>query len=327
MIGHQVTHDGVTLLQVSSSEVTVGFSGGPVFDEAARRVIGMVTSIRPPDSYGRGASTAFVTPTETLRAVCSELALSDVCPYRSLAAFTEADQEFFCGRDRAVDAVLAGLERDRRFLAVFGPSGSGKTSLIQAGVLPRLGRGALAGSDRWDVIVVRPGTDLLAELERAGLAGACTDLGQAVGDWHGAHPEAQRLVLVVDQFEELLVSVPAAQRTGAVGQLVAALERSLPLTVVVVMRDDFYSRLAESAAELMPWVGRNSVDVPAELHAHELAAIVERPSSPVQLQADLAARIVADAIEAARVADPGSRSARSTVLPLLEFALTELGAA
>jgi hypothetical protein len=42
------------------------------------------------------------------------------------------------------------------------------------------------------------------------------------------------------------------------------------------------------------------------------------------VQDDLADRIVTDAIEAARVGDLERRSARSTVLPLLEFTLTEL---
>ncbi len=323
-IGDVVALDGVELLQVTGAvEVTVGFSGGPVFDETARRVIGMVTAITPPDVYDRGVGTAFVTPMEALQAVCPELALSEMCPYRGLAAFAEADEVFFHGRDRAVEAVLAGLARDRRLVAVLGPSGSGKTSLVRAGVLPRLSRGVLAGSDRWGVIVARPAGDPLAELERSGLDGAGKDFGRAVARWHGAH-DGQRLVLVLDQFEELLVSVPETH-TGFVEQLVAAVEDSQPLTVIVVMRDDFYAPLAESAPALMPWVARNLVNVPAELQAHELAAMVVRPASTMglRLEANLADRLVADAIDATRAGGHG-RGARSTVLPLLEFALAEL---
>ncbi|MGH8905834.1 MAG: trypsin-like peptidase domain-containing protein [Egibacteraceae bacterium] len=323
-IGDVVALDGVDLLQVTSAvEVTAGFSGGPVFDEATERVIGMVSAITPPDDFGRGVSTAFAIPMEALRAACPELALVEVCPYRSLAAFTQADEVFFHGRDRAVEAVLAGLDRDLRFLAVLGPSGSGKTSLMQAGVLPRLACDALPGSSRWEVIVTRPAGDLLAQLERSGLVGAGKDLGRAVARWHGAH-DGQRLVLVLDQFEEVLVSVAEADRLRFVDQLVAAMEVQ-PLTVMVVMRDDFYAPLAESAPELMPWVERSLINIPAVLEADELAAMVTQPASTMRLrlEANLADRIVADAIAAAR-AGGDDRGARSTVLPLLEFALTEL---
>jgi hypothetical protein len=84
-------------------------------------------------------------------------------------------------------------------------------------------------------------------------------------------------MLVLDQFEELLVNVPATERTSILAQLVTALEESQCLTVAVVVRGDFYAPLAESAAELMPWIERNLVNVPAELYPHELAAIVEGP--------------------------------------------------
>ncbi|MGH8904355.1 MAG: hypothetical protein ACRDYA_22395, partial [Egibacteraceae bacterium] len=80
-IGDRVSVDGSELLQVTgASEVTRGFSGGPVFDETARRVIGMVTVITGPDRDGRLDRTAFAIPTETLRGVCAELEVSAVCP-------------------------------------------------------------------------------------------------------------------------------------------------------------------------------------------------------------------------------------------------------
>ncbi|MGH8896923.1 MAG: trypsin-like peptidase domain-containing protein [Egibacteraceae bacterium] len=321
----QIFDNGSELLQVTgASEVTRGFSGGPVFDETARRVIGVVTAITRPDKYGRLDRTAFVIPTETLRAVCAELEVSAVCPYRSLDAFREDDEEFFYGRERAVKAVLGGLENDRRFLAVLGPSGCGKSSLVQAGVLPRLRRGALAGSDRWGVIVARPGDDPFGQLGHNGLPLA-GDLTAAARQWQATQPERERLVLVLDQFEELLVAAPEAVRSEFLEQLPAALEQAQPLTVLLVMRDDFYAPLAESAPQLMGWVERNLVNVPALLEAHELAAIVEQPARTVGLgfEAGLVDRIVADAITASGSISEG-QGARSTVLPLLEFALTQL---
>ncbi|MGH3927353.1 MAG: hypothetical protein ACRDTT_31565, partial [Pseudonocardiaceae bacterium] len=312
--------NGSELLQVTdTSEVTRGFSGGPVLDETARRVVGMVTAITRPDRDGRLDRTAFVTPTETLWAVCPELQV----PYRSLDAFTEEDAAFFYGRERAIEDVLEHLGDDRSFLAVLGPSGCGKSSLIQAGVLPRLRQGALPGSDRWDVIVARPGADPSAELGSKGLPFA-DDLATAVGQWQKTH-DGQRLVLVLDQFEELLVAAPAVRGTF-LEQLTTALEQAKKLTVLIVMRDDFYSPLAESAPQLMGWVEDNLVNVPALLEARELADIVKEPAAKVGLgfEAGLIDRIVADAVKASGSTSEKDQRARSTVLPLLEFALTQL---
>lgn len=73
-LGDQVNDGGVELVQITgASQVTREFSGAPVFDETARRVVGMVNAITRPDVFGRGDRTAFVIPTETLRAVCAEL--------------------------------------------------------------------------------------------------------------------------------------------------------------------------------------------------------------------------------------------------------------
>ncbi|WP_345524568.1 hypothetical protein [Streptomyces echinatus] len=87
-----------------------------------------------------------------------------------------------------------------------GPSGSGKSSLIQAGVLRELTEGELPGSDRLVVLIARPRQDLAAEIERAGLTG-----GHHRGHRRGRHPSAgsrpcyQRILLIIDQFEELFV--------------------------------------------------------------------------------------------------------------------------
>lgn len=116
--GDQIARDGGPLLQLTGcTEVTEGFSGGPVLDERTGLVIGMVSSVARPDRLDRGQATAYVTPTETLRDVCPELTASDICPYRGLEPFTAADAAWFQGRDRAVRAVLDRLRRDRRFLA------------------------------------------------------------------------------------------------------------------------------------------------------------------------------------------------------------------
>ncbi|MGH3873042.1 MAG: trypsin-like peptidase domain-containing protein [Pseudonocardiaceae bacterium] len=323
--GDQIVGDGATpLLQLTGcTEVTEGFSGGPVLDERTGLVIGMVSAVARPDRLDRGQATAYVTPTETLRDICPELTVSEIRPYRGLEPFTAADAAWFHGRDRAVRDVLDRLRRDLRFLALLGPSGAGKSSLIHAGVLAALTGGALPGSDRWGWVSIRPGLDPFAQLAQAGLAGAVDGLGSAARRWLDDHPEHERLVLVVDQFEELLVATPPPLRTAVFEQLSLVAEQEPAVTVVVGLRDDFYGRLAAAAPGLMRLVEQATVNVPAVLDADELHAIIHQPAAVagLTLEPNLAERIAGDAVLAAHA--PGG-SAAITVLPLLEFALTEL---
>jgi DNA-binding SARP family transcriptional activator len=88
-------------------------------------------------------------------------------PYRGLRPFREADAAEFFGRDRLVDALVERLSRpgaDGRFVAVVGPSGSGKSSLVRAGLVPAVRRGAVPGSARWFVASMVPGRDPYGEL-------------------------------------------------------------------------------------------------------------------------------------------------------------------
>src|SRR5690606_16070344 len=71
-------------------------------------------------------------------------------PYKGLRAFREGDADDFFGRDDLIARLLTRMdEPDERFLAVVGPSGSGKSSVVKAGLIPALRRGALPGSQKW----------------------------------------------------------------------------------------------------------------------------------------------------------------------------------
>ncbi|MEV8310473.1 helix-turn-helix domain-containing protein [Streptomyces flavidovirens] len=68
-----------------------------------------------------------------------------VCPYRGLAAFGPEHAQWFFGRERAT-AELVGQLAERAGsgpLAVVASSGAGKSSLLRAGLVPALRRGAL----------------------------------------------------------------------------------------------------------------------------------------------------------------------------------------
>jgi Tol biopolymer transport system component/energy-coupling factor transporter ATP-binding protein EcfA2 len=306
-------------LQLLSNQIDRGMSGAPLWDVQGRRVVGMINAFWKTTRH-QDAWLALAIPTETLRTVCPLLQLSDLCPYRGLEPFTEDDAEFFFGRERVVEHLLERLRQEPRFLAVLGPSGSGKSSLVQAGLIPRLRRGAVPRSDRWAFIVIRPGKNPLAELEAAGLSGASQGLVEAVWNWQHLHPEAERLTLVMDQFEELLVDCPEETRREFVAQLAALLDSSLPVTVILVIRDDFYSRFVREARPLVKWLERSLANIPPTLEPKELRAIIEEPARAVglALEEGLAEVIVQEAMETTPQGAPG------TILPLLEFALTGL---
>ncbi|WP_051799272.1 nSTAND1 domain-containing NTPase [Catenuloplanes japonicus] len=242
----------------------------------------------------------------------------EVCPYRGLEVFTAEHAEWFFGRAVAVQRVLAGLATHRRGVLLLGPSGAGKSSLVRAGVLPALAAGQLPGSDRWIPVVTGAGDDLMGALDRI-------ELPRTGNDEAGSR---QRVLLVVDQLEVLLTPGSAGgqdqDRHEVIDRLASIVGRP-ELTVLLIMRDDFYPRLAAMAPELLEAIAAGLVNVPATLSIQDLRDIIIRPAEAVgvECQDDLAERIIADVL----ATDPGavvSRQAPVTVLPLLELTLEQV---
>ena len=336
-----VSEDGIPLIQLSSNQVSKGFSGSPVWDDSRQVVIGMITSIiatrrikiastevlLPADLNWRQTETAFATPVETLFKIYPLLQPAEMCPYRGLDVFTENHAKFFFGRDHILDRLVNRLKQDVRFLAVLGPSGSGKSSLVQAGLIPRLRKGSIPSSDQWGLIVTRPADDPFNQLAAKGLEVGSQDLTGSVQAWLAQHPGQTRLVLVFDQFEELLTTCPEALRQQFVLQLTSLLAASLHITIILVMRDDFYDQFVRQET-LVEWLEQSQgpVNVPQTLRQAELIDIVQKPAEAVGLRFEdgLIEIIVKDATETSALTSDEGVVTRSSNLPLLEFALTQL---
>ncbi|MFI0936891.1 trypsin-like peptidase domain-containing protein [Streptomyces sp. NPDC021019] len=319
------------LLQLTkANDLTTGFSGGPVVDELTGLTIGMVTSIASPDRYLKGLGTAFATPAEVLRYVRPELAEDEACPYLGLEPFTDKQADWFHGREDAVERVLATMRGNRRLLMLLGPSGAGKSSLVNAGVLPALARGIIPGSDRWLTVRARPGQDLLTELEASGLPGTVAEgLTSAAQARLDGEPGHDHLLLVIDQFEELLTQSAEPSQTHSEDQRLRAIDQLMKLsrshtavTVLLVMRNDFYAPLSTLAPGLMDVALPGLCNVPETLSRGDLQEIITRPAVAVglPLATGLADRIVDDILEI----DPVARQVPVTLLPPLQLALRQL---
>jgi DNA-binding SARP family transcriptional activator/ABC-type glycerol-3-phosphate transport system substrate-binding protein len=249
-------------------------------------------------------------------------------PYKGLRPFEERDSPDFFGRETLVARLLDRLALAGRaggLLVVAGPSGSGKSSVVKAGLVPAVRAGALAGSAEWVIAVMLPGAHPFRELAAA-VAAAGRPLsaeGRARLDGHGdagdllagAVPEgAPRLVLVIDQFEELFtLTTDEAERSRFLAALAATLAaRGGHLLVLATVRADRLDELLRSM-ELGELV-RTGTELVTPLASDELERAIASPAAlvGVALEPGLAGEIVGDV-----VSRPGG-------LPLLQYALTDL---
>ncbi len=248
-------------------------------------------------------------------------------PFKGLRAFEQNDAHLFFGRERLVERLVARLGQTGqrgRFVAVVGPSGSGKSSAVKAGLLPALHDGAIPGSERWFAAEMTPGTfpfEALADaLESVAadrpvglvdrLLQGQTDLADAVTEV--LPDDSSRLVLVVDQFEELFHT--SAERADRFIALLTEAIRSepCPLRVVITVRADYSDRPLNHPA--LGRLMRDGTELISPMTPEELERAIQGPAEQagVRFEPALVARIITDVAD-----EPGG-------LPLLQYTLTEL---
>jgi WD40 repeat protein/class 3 adenylate cyclase len=210
--------------------------------------------------------------------VSAPLPIGD-CPYRGLLAFDTDDSKFFFGRERLVEEMTDRLVSGK-LLAVVGASGSGKSSLLRAGLAAAVLSGRVEGVDQ--VVILTPGPDPKLEV---------------VDD--------RRLLVVVDQFEELFTVCDDAEARAAFIERLLGLEAA----AVIGMRADLYGRLS-AHTDLARAVAETQVLLGAMTDT-ELERAVTEPArlAGLRLEAGLVELILRDV-----AGEPGA-------LPLLSHAL------
>jgi WD40 repeat protein/transcriptional regulator with XRE-family HTH domain len=190
-----------------------------------------------------------------------------LCPYKGLNFYDEADADLFVGREaltsRLVERVLSLATNDEgikeRFFAIVGASGSGKSSLVRAGLVPAL-RWDKTSND-WQIHVFTPTEHPLESLaatlthERSTIVKTETLITEMAQDSRALQYLVShnlglklggRLLLVVDQFEELFALCRLEEEKACFIQnlLSAASEADGPVLVVITIRADFYAHCA-----------------------------------------------------------------------------------
>ncbi len=195
-------------------------------------------------------------------------------PYPSLAFYERKDRALFAGREDDVERFAAMLDdAETRILVLHGESGVGKSSFLHAGVIPYLeedclgyrflrDRQADGAGDQGSVIFVRATQDMFGQLAQA-LCQFCarpyeypTPLGETVSaDLPGvlrefageaAHPATVRSLLHDDR--------------SALGQILSAISKCLPFTVILVIdQGEEVFTLAQSPEEQQR--GRQALDM------------------------------------------------------------------
>jgi WD40 repeat protein/DNA-binding SARP family transcriptional activator len=248
-------------------------------------------------------------------------------PYKGLRAFDEADATDFFGRAGLLDEILSRLAHDDakgRLVLVVGGSGTGKSSAVRAGLLPRVRRGDVPGSERWFVATMVPGSSPFKELAESlrHVAVADTDglVDELAGGEHGIDsvlrhlvPDEGQLLLVVDQFEELftLASEPD-QRAFLLGLMRAVTAADSRLRVVATLRADFYDR--PLAVQGFGAAVQDATVTIAAMKPADLETAIVKPVERVGGSVEGA--LVAELVNAV-VDEPAA-------LPSLQFALFEL---
>jgi WD40 repeat protein len=254
-------------------------------------------------------------------------------PYPGLEALDTEDSGVFFGReadvDRLVERVSGPLRQlDGDLVVVVGPSGAGKSSLVRAGLAARLataqsGWAAVApfepGARPLDRLVKRladVGDGELAEAdcrERLSASGLA-----ALAEWLTEHSRARakRVLVVVDQAEQLGTTTPAPEREEFLGVLASGLCPGSPVTVVMTVRSDRFDEV-----QRLPVLGAaiHESFVVAPMDRNQLGAIIEGPARRADLSFDpgLVGRLIDDAMR-------GRTGEAVDSLPLLAFTLREM---
>ena len=213
----------------------------------------------------------------------STSAIKGTNPFPGLRPFSTTEAHLFFGRDEEGDTVRERLLKNR-IVIISGNSGSGKTSLVNAGVIPGLFKGDKEiTTGQWRIITSRPGNAPIANLARELSVSAKdeqtneelriqTSINKAILNRTSFGlievikqlklSTHERLLLVIDQFEELFrykksktAEPERSYESDAYVSLLtnAMISRDIPVYLIINIRSEYTGRCSqyEQLSELM----------------------------------------------------------------------------
>ncbi len=209
-------------------------------------------------------------------------------PYVGPRPYRRNEAHLFHGRGEQARAIRDDWLSER-VTVLHGPVAAGKTSLLSAGVLPLLERepgvsvlppgrliqptiGPLATPPEHNGYVY----SLLSDWSATSLPPARTSIAEVLASRVASESETERLLVAIDQFEEVLTAFPARHRERAelLEQLRVALAEVPALNLLIVIRDDHLGTVTPYDRELrVPLIFERL----AELRPEEAAQAITGP--------------------------------------------------
>jgi len=347
--------DPTAYLDLASDKVEPGMSGGPVLNLSSGQVCGVVVASKDVAAPEGALAVPWSCVEADLKKVIddnhefhahdrrwNEAAARagirtpwppDRCPFPGLAAMEARDADVFFGRDdevrdlvRRTDASLGN--RDGDLLVMVGPSGTGKSSLLRAGLLAQL---SLPGTG-WAVAdPFEPGIRPLDQFVSRLVALAPQKMTEAdckdrlardglasMAEWLLDHtePRSRRLLIPLDQAEQLTTVTKPSERDELLSVLTSGLGTGSKATVVMSVRADHLDEL-----QRLPIISDmvSNLFAVRPIKASRLPAVIEGPAGRAGLtfETGLVARLAQDATR-------GGSGETVDALPLLAFTLREM---
>jgi formylglycine-generating enzyme required for sulfatase activity len=255
-------------------------------------------------------------------------------PYRGLNYFREEDAPLFFGRE-AISRKLLNKVKSCSLVALVGNSGNGKSSVVCAGLVPLLRR-EHPPAPTWEVIICIPVKDhqnpfhnlANAFLESWDYAPdeavkarphiedtirTTSSIADCISQTLKYSKNAEKVLLVIDQFEELVTSEEYQHDFIPFTELLLNATEIERCTVLLVIRGDYYGSVIKPHQGLADAIAEGLVNL-AQMEQEQLWEVINKPATigGTKFEPGLAHLVIKDVEK-----EPGN-------LALLEYALTEL---
>ncbi|PWU01930.1 MAG: hypothetical protein C5B51_21830, partial [Terriglobia bacterium] len=259
-------------------------------------------------------------------------------PYPGLQPYTEAQRDYFFGRDGSKRVIAANL-LTTRLTVLYGPSGAGKSSLLRAGVAPVLRehrRTAVVVFSNWSSpgfvdelknecagLLENPSSPALLQLPLDDL------LDRIASERNG------RVLLILDQFEEYLLYHGESEGAGFEAELARSVNREdVDANVLFALREDWLSKL-DRFSKRIPVLLRNRIRL-AHLDTAGAEDAIRKPvevynsrapsAGPIEIEDGLVRAVVEQS--QSQIADPaaGGTAGADTGIraPLLQLMMSRV---